>query len=111
MAPRRVEQLVGWTDAVALDDLPDGRPTVVRVGTTPVLLARLGSTVHATEPVCPHKFADLSEGTVEDGCLRCPLHDAAFHLDTGLPRAGDEWAGRLPTLACRVERGRVLVRA
>ncbi len=98
-----------WTDAAALDDLPKARPTVVRVGTTHVLLVRRGGAVHATEPLCPHKFAALEEGTVEDGCLRCPVHDAAFHLDTGEPRDGDAWAGRLQTYPVRVEAGRVHV--
>lgn len=98
-----------WTDVLDLDELEGGRPTPVRVGTTPLLLVRVGDAVHATEAVCPHKFADLAEGTVEDGCLRCPLHDAAFHLPSGAPRAGDEWAGHLPTFPCRVEDGRVQV--
>lgn len=104
-------RLAGWTDVVGLDGLAEGRPTALRAGTTMVLLTRIGDAVHATEPLCPHKFADLSEGTVEDGCLRCPLHDAAFRLPGGEPRPGDEWAGSLPTFPVRVEGGRVLVQA
>ncbi len=99
---------VEWTDAAAQDELPLDAPHAVRVGTTRVLFVRTNGAVHAFEGVCPHKFADLAEGHMEDGCLHCPMHDAAFHLD-GAPRAGDEWAGSLPTFPCKVEDGRVLV--
>ncbi len=97
-----------WTEALGLDELPDGSPHAVRVGTTRVLFVRQAEAVHAFEAVCPHKFADLAEGHLEDGCLHCPMHDAAFHMD-GTPRAGDEWAGNLSLYPCRVEEGRVLV--
>lgn len=93
-----------WHDAAILDELPVGEPRVVRLGTRHVLLVRTQDGVHATEPLCPHKFTALEEGTVAGGCLVCPTHDAHFDLATGSPRPGDEWAGRLDKYPCRVER-------
>lgn len=99
-----------WHDAGPLDGLPEATPTAVHLDGRAFLLLRRGGEVVATDLLCPHKFTPLDEGTIEDRCIRCPRHDAAFHLDTGRPRPGDEWAGHLPVYAVRVEAGRVLVR-
>ncbi len=40
---------------------------------------------------CSHMAADLSRGTVDGGCLRCPLHGWAYAADgrcTGVPAGG-----------------------
>lgn len=108
--PVVVTQTVGWADALRIDELLEATPTLVRVQTTDVLLVRTKDQVLATEPLCPHKFADLSEGTVENGCLHCPMHDAAFCLPSGEARPGDEWAGRLDLMESRVVDGVVQVR-
>ena len=38
---------------------------------------------YALEDVCPHAYALLSQGFVEDGKVECPLHEAVFDLKTG----------------------------
>nr|ELR5128929.1 non-heme iron oxygenase ferredoxin subunit [Providencia rettgeri] len=37
----------------------------------------------ALEDVCPHAYALLSQGFVEDGKVECPLHEAIFDIKTG----------------------------
>ena len=37
----------------------------------------------ALEDVCPHAYALLSQGFVEDGKVECPLHEAVFDVKTG----------------------------
>jgi nitrite reductase/ring-hydroxylating ferredoxin subunit len=39
--------------------------------------------VHALEDVCPHAYALLSQGFVEDGVVECPLHAARFEINGG----------------------------
>ena len=34
----------------------------------------------ALEDVCPHAYALLSQGFVEDGKVECPLHEAVFDV-------------------------------
>lgn len=38
---------------------------------------------YALEDVCPHAYALLSQGFVEDGKVECPLHEAVFDIKTG----------------------------
>lgn len=71
-----------------------------------VLVVRDGDDVHGFDALCPHKFAPLQEGRLEDGCLVCPVHDAHFQMD-GTPRDGDSWAGQLPTHPTRIVAGQV----
>lgn len=100
---------MSWQTALPLDDLAEGTPTQVRIGTVHVVLVRQGESVSALDPICPHKFAQLADGHVEQGCLVCPVHEAGFHLHDGTPRDGDEWAGQATTHPCRVVGGTVEV--
>lgn len=36
-----------------------------------------------TDRWCPHKQADLSEGHLVDGLLKCPLHGFMFDMESG----------------------------
>lgn len=38
---------------------------------------------YSLEDVCPHAYALLSQGFVEDGKVECPLHEAVFDIKTG----------------------------
>lgn len=100
---------MAWTPAASLEELPDGSPHAVRLGTKALVLLRRGDSVHAFDALCPHKFAPLSEGHLEGDCLACPVHDAHFHMD-GTPRDGDSWAGTLRTYPVRIEGGNVAVK-
>jgi len=55
----------------------------VMVGSTPVLLARVGPLVFAVDPVCPHLGGLLAEGTLAGRRLTCPLHTAVFDVGNG----------------------------
>ncbi len=105
---RRSSKAVAWHDAGALDALGEGLHLRL-IGTQQVLVVRRGDEVFATEPLCPHKFALLSDGELLDGCIKCPQHEAHFDPATGQPGEGEEWAGQLPTWPCRVEDGRIQV--
>lgn len=64
-------------------DVPRGKGKRVDVLDHKVALFREGDLVYALSEVCPHKMGPLSEGTVQDGCVRCPWHGWAFSLATG----------------------------
>jgi 3-phenylpropionate/trans-cinnamate dioxygenase ferredoxin subunit len=65
------------------DELGEGGLHGVNVGTVPVLLVRLGGHLYALGRICTHAYADLAEGSLEDGCVVCPLHGSKFDLRTG----------------------------
>lgn len=43
-----------------------------------IALYRSAAGVHALAARCPHRGANLADGRVSDGCLRCPYHGWAF---------------------------------
>lgn len=43
----------------------------------------LDGNYYALEDVCPHAYALLSQGFVDDGKVECPLHEALFDVRTG----------------------------
>lgn len=42
----------------------------------------------ASDNVCTHQYALLSDGYLEDGCIECPLHQAMFDLRSGKAMCG-----------------------
>jgi nitrite reductase/ring-hydroxylating ferredoxin subunit len=74
----------GWTRVGATTDVAEGKCIGVRVGSREVAIYHLpGGEFHATDNVCTHEFALLSEGWLENGCIECPLHAAQFDIRTG----------------------------
>ena len=64
----------GWYVLARSDDL-SGKPMQVRVaGNDLVLFRDAGGRVRAIDAYCPHMGANLSDGTVRDGCIECPFH-------------------------------------
>lgn len=51
-------------------------------------LYRLSDGIFATSDVCPHQGAPLSQGTVVEGYIECPLHFALFDIRTGAADGG-----------------------
>ena len=43
----------------------------------------IGGQVYATDNLCTHAYAQLTDGTLEGGVVECPLHGGRFDLRTG----------------------------
>jgi nitrite reductase/ring-hydroxylating ferredoxin subunit/uncharacterized membrane protein len=99
-----------WTDALAVADLRDGKPTNVRVGTTDVLVFRDGAAIHALANRCTHRGGPLDEGEIVDGAVRCPWHQSAFELATGEVVQGPASAPQ-PSYQVRTRDGRIELRS
>jgi 3-phenylpropionate/trans-cinnamate dioxygenase ferredoxin subunit len=50
-----------------------------------VAIYNCGGSYYATDAICTHSYADLTEGYVDpDDCsIECPLHGARFSIETG----------------------------
>ena len=68
----------------AVADLPFGEVSRMELPGGPALaLYRLDDGVFATDDLCTHGAARLSDGEVEDGRIVCPYHLGAFDIRTG----------------------------
>jgi nitrite reductase/ring-hydroxylating ferredoxin subunit len=76
-----------WVKVAPTGAVTEGGMLQVDVGGEPVCLYNLGGTVYATQDICTHEHAFLSEGYIEGDCVECPLHQALFHIPTGQVRA------------------------
>lgn len=72
-----------WVALCRLDDLQDDEMQPFEAGSRRVVVYRLSGEVYATDNVCSHAFALLSDGWLEDGLVECPLHGAQFDVTTG----------------------------
>jgi nitrite reductase/ring-hydroxylating ferredoxin subunit len=98
-----------WVRAAAAADVAEGACLGVRIGDKDVALYHLpGGEFRATDNVCSHEFALLSDGWLEAGCIECPLHAARFDVRTGKALSAPAETD-IAVYAVKVEGGEVLV--
>ena len=103
------DQAGHWVDVAARDQLDPDFPLGVEVNGQKIGVYVIDDQVYAVEDVCPHAYALLSQGFVENGLIECPLHGAQFEIATG--KCHTEIGGRdLGCFAVRVQDGRVAIR-
>jgi nitrite reductase/ring-hydroxylating ferredoxin subunit len=72
-----------WHKVARRSELAEGEVLGVSVGDKQVALYLLGGEVHATDNICTHAYACLSDGYLDDGVIECPLHAGRFEVKTG----------------------------
>ena len=99
----------GWQEVAELSQLDPEFPLGVEVEGTKIGIYQCGDAVHALEDICPHAFALMSQGYVEDGIIECPLHGARFEIAGG--KCLNEIGQRdLQTYPVRVVDGRIAIK-
>lgn len=98
-----------WVDAVGVDEVPAIGLHRAEVGGVPVLFARHDGHIVAYGDRCTHRGAPLDEGSVQDGCVRCPWHGSVFALADGSVVSGPATRPQ-PRLEVQVQGDRVRVR-
>lgn len=74
----------GWVRVAAKADVAENAVIPVRVGDKEIAIYHLpGGDYRATDNICTHEYAQLSDGWLENGCIECPLHAARFDIRTG----------------------------
>jgi glycine/D-amino acid oxidase-like deaminating enzyme/nitrite reductase/ring-hydroxylating ferredoxin subunit len=99
----------GWTRAMKLTELEEGRPSCANVGERKLMLVRLGPAVHALDNVCTHAGGPLCNGRIEGTEIECPWHQSRFDVRTGEVRAGPA-AQPQPRYETRIKDGEVEVK-
>ncbi len=98
-----------WRLVASTDDIEEEDVIGVDVAGTAVAVYNVKGKFYATENICTHAFAFLSEGVVIDDIIECPVHQGRFHIPTGKPK-GAPVSVALDTYATKVENGKIYVR-
>ena len=73
----------GWVKAAKRGDLSEGDVLGVVIAGKEIALYDLDGTLHATDDVCTHAYAKLSDGWLDKAEIECPLHAGRFDVSTG----------------------------
>jgi nitrite reductase/ring-hydroxylating ferredoxin subunit len=74
---------MAWQRAAELKSIEEDGVIGVDIADRKIALYRIAGKVYATDNICTHAYALLSDGFVEDGCIECPLHQGRFDIATG----------------------------
>lgn len=72
-----------WIDAVPLNAVPEDDVVGIVVAGREIALYRTDGTVFATDNICSHGHARLSDGFLEGREIECPLHQGKFDICSG----------------------------
>jgi naphthalene 1,2-dioxygenase ferredoxin component len=73
----------GWVTAARRADLAAGDVLGVVLSGREIALYDLDGDVYATDDVCTHAYAKLSDGFLDRDEIECPLHAGRFTVKTG----------------------------
>ena len=73
----------GWVKVANRGDVADGDVLGVVIGGRDIAIYNLGGEVFATDDICTHAYAKLSDGWLDKGEIECPLHAGRFDVKSG----------------------------
>ncbi|MCK1592105.1 non-heme iron oxygenase ferredoxin subunit [Bradyrhizobium sp. 169] len=75
--------MANWVGLCDLGGFPSEGMHAFEVGAKRLAVYLIDGKVYATDNVCSHAFALLTDGWLDDGLVECPLHGAQFDVKTG----------------------------
>jgi naphthalene 1,2-dioxygenase ferredoxin component len=73
----------GWVRVAERGDLAEGEVLGVEVAGRSIALYDAEGSLYATDNICTHAYACLSDGWLDGEVIECPLHAARFDIRTG----------------------------
>jgi naphthalene 1,2-dioxygenase system ferredoxin subunit len=73
----------GWARAASRSELASGEVLGVEVVGRSIALYDVDGSIFATDNICTHAYARLSDGWLDGELIECPLHAARFDVRTG----------------------------
>jgi naphthalene 1,2-dioxygenase system ferredoxin subunit len=74
---------MNWVRAAARSELAEGEVLGVEVAGRSIALYDVDGSLFATDNICTHAYARLSDGWLDGELIECPLHAARFDVRTG----------------------------
>ncbi len=78
--------MTDWIKACSIDSLGQGEMFSFDHNEKKLLLTNMNGKIFATDRICTHAEADLSNGILTENGLTCPLHLSVFNMDDGTPQ-------------------------
>lgn len=72
-----------WLEALALEAIPVGDVVAVKLAGKELAFYEVDGEIFATDNICTHGYARLSDGFLEGREIECPLHQGRFDVCTG----------------------------
>jgi apoptosis-inducing factor 3 len=72
-----------WIKVTPTSKLPEGGMLGIEAGDLQIAIYNVEGEFYATDNVCTHALALLTDGFLEDGVIECPLHAGCFNVKTG----------------------------
>lgn len=79
---------MAWILAAHIADLSDRNVLGLLLKDKNIAIYRLPDGIFATDNICTHQHAYMSDGYIDGDCVECPLHQALFNIRTGIVVAG-----------------------
>jgi nitrite reductase/ring-hydroxylating ferredoxin subunit len=94
-------------DLCAVDQIGDDEVLKVELpGRPAIAVYKVDGAFFATDDLCTHGDASLSEGVIDDGQIICPYHGGMFDIRSG-EATGIPCLVPLQTYSVSIEKGRV----
>lgn len=78
-----------WTVVGSRDQVEPDNPLAVKVGAASIGVYDVEGRLFATEDICPHANANLTQGFTDSCEVECPLHNAVFDVTSGKHLRGE----------------------
>jgi naphthalene 1,2-dioxygenase system ferredoxin subunit len=73
----------GWVKIANRGDLGEGDVLGIVSGGHDIAVYYVDGKIYATDDICTHAYAKLSDGWLDNGEIECPLHAGRFDVKTG----------------------------
>ncbi|RWE21532.1 MAG: non-heme iron oxygenase ferredoxin subunit [Mesorhizobium sp.] len=72
-----------WVSVLSAEELPVGQMAGVEIDGRRIAIFNVKGAFYATDNICTHAFAVLSDGWFEENVIECPLHGGKFDVCSG----------------------------
>ncbi len=73
----------GWVRAASRGEINPGEVIGVDIAGRSIAIYEADGALYATDNICTHAYARLSDGWLDGETIECPLHAARFDICTG----------------------------
>jgi naphthalene 1,2-dioxygenase ferredoxin component len=98
-----------WVTVAEQGAVNEGEMKGVTVGGQEIALYNLKGEIYATDNLCSHAFAFLSDGWLDGEEVECPLHAGRFEIKTG-KGLGPPIPCDIKSFPVRIENGQIQVK-